>query len=474
MTLTKNPGYLILLALFSLVLSACGNTDPASSAAYRISGTVKGLSSGQQVTLLNNGSDAVTITSNTGFTFATSLAPGAGYNVTVGNQPVDQKCNIFNGTNTIVNANVTDINVVCDATVVTVLHSFAGHARGDGASPRAGLTSGEGGYLYGTTWEGGSADIGTIFKINSSGDYTLLYSFTGNYYDGLPSNSLVLGSNDMLYGTTPKNDVVGGVFYQINSTLPNSYKARFQFSTAMGLNPSGSLIFKDNVLYGVTTAGGENGAGTLYEINFNIGNNGQFRVVHAFDLATGAAPRASLVFFNNVLYGTTTMGGANESGTIFSIDPADPSSFTTVYDFSGGLVNPTSGGLVSGNNGKLYGMTYAGGKYSSGTIFSIDPVTKTYDVIHEFGSQQDGVSPVEGLVLADDYFYGVTKSGGVYGSGTLFKINPSNSSSYQVLISFDGVNGKTPIGTLVLGNDNHFYGVTAEGGLSGLGTVFRY
>ncbi len=120
-------------------------------------------------------------------------------------------------------------------------------------------------------------------------------------------------------------------------------------------------------------------------------------------------------------------------------------------------------------------MTSSGGANNGGTIFSFEPTSQFYSVIHHFGSNDDGQNPVEGLSLGPDgFFYGVTKNGGIYGGGTLFKFDPTDNTSYEVLISFNNIGGRTPVGTLLLGPDNHFYGVTAKGGEHGYGVVFKY
>ena len=84
---------------------------PPPASEYTVGGTVSGLSG--TVGLLNNGGDNLSVSSNSGFTFATSLANGASYAVTVGTQPAGQTCEVGSGTGTISSANVTDVSVTC-------------------------------------------------------------------------------------------------------------------------------------------------------------------------------------------------------------------------------------------------------------------------------------------------------------------------------------------------------------------------
>jgi hypothetical protein len=78
-----------------------------------ISGAVSGLNSGASVTLLDNGTDKVTVSSNGPFTFPTALTPGESYSVTVGTQPSGQTCAVANGTGTVGSTNITNIAVTC-------------------------------------------------------------------------------------------------------------------------------------------------------------------------------------------------------------------------------------------------------------------------------------------------------------------------------------------------------------------------
>lgn len=97
-----------------LLLPACdGGDDDHGATSYTVGGTLSGLGSGLSVTLLNNGSDALTRNANGAFTFATALASGTAYAVTVGTQPTGQTCTVSNGSGTITSANVTSVTVVC-------------------------------------------------------------------------------------------------------------------------------------------------------------------------------------------------------------------------------------------------------------------------------------------------------------------------------------------------------------------------
>ncbi|HTW49116.1 MAG TPA: Ig-like domain repeat protein, partial [Acidobacteriaceae bacterium] len=96
-------------------------TDEVSViAGYTIGGTLSGLASGGSVMLLDNGGDALTLSKNGAFAFATPLASAAGYDVTVGTQPAGQVCTVSKGTGAVASANITSVSVSCITTTATL------------------------------------------------------------------------------------------------------------------------------------------------------------------------------------------------------------------------------------------------------------------------------------------------------------------------------------------------------------------
>ena len=83
----------------------------------------------------------------------------------------------------------------------TVLYSFTGGT--DGGVPFAGVILDSAGNLYGTTYIGGSTGFGAVYKVDASGLDTVLYSFTGEADGGGPWAGVVRDSAGNLYGTTP-------------------------------------------------------------------------------------------------------------------------------------------------------------------------------------------------------------------------------------------------------------------------------
>lgn len=120
--------------MIGTVLTGCGSggegNTPASSPvppAYTIAATVTGLLSGQSVTLLNNGSDALIISANNQLTaFNTPIAQNGSYTVTVETQPTGQVCSVTNGSGNGVTANVTNVSVACSTLSYTIGGNITG------------------------------------------------------------------------------------------------------------------------------------------------------------------------------------------------------------------------------------------------------------------------------------------------------------------------------------------------------------
>lgn len=209
-----------------------------------------------------------------------------------------------------------------------VLYNFRGNRHG--IYPVGNLVA-VNGTLYGTTASGGdrtacSGDgCGTVFSISTSGVERMLYKFKGPPYDGEPaysSNGLV-AFNNVLYGTTTDGGTSGlGTVYAV--TLSGKETILHNFTGGPdGANPSARLKVVKGVLYGTTYAGGTStncsgGCGTV----FKISTSGTEQVLYSFQgNPDGGAPLSDLTLLNGRLYGTTSFGGSEGAGTVFRISP---------------------------------------------------------------------------------------------------------------------------------------------------------
>ena len=112
---------------------------------------------------------------------------------------------------------------------------------------------------------------------------------------------------------------------------------------------------------------------------------------------------------------------------------------TSLHSFTG--TDPDSdgatpyGSLVAGSEGLLLGMTKDGGADNFGTIFSYDPQTNQYTVLHSF-NELDGKNPTGSLAFQslNNTVYGMTSKGGEFGEGVLFKYGPiTKNPTYSVI-----------------------------------------
>jgi uncharacterized repeat protein (TIGR03803 family) len=349
---------------------------------------------------------------------------------------------------------------------VTTLHSFAGQ----GANPYAGLTQGSDGNFYGTTQYGGATNKGSVFKMDPSGVVTPLHSFAGS--DGAsPTAGLIQGSDGNFYGTTFQGGAnsLGTVFRMDASgtvTTLHSFAGTGPIPPIDfdGANPLAGLIqASDGNFYGMTNQGGANNLGTV----FKMYSSGAVTTLYSFagQPSDGATPYGELIQASDGnFYGTTNQGGANNLGTVFKMDSSG--AVTTLHSFAGGDGASPTAGLIQVSGGNFYGTTYLGGATSNGTVFKMDS-SGAVTTLHSFGGS-DGANPHAGLILGSDgNFYGTTAYG-----GTVFKMDSLG--TVTTLHSFAGGNGTWwPFAGLIQGSDGNFYGTTALGGASDAGTVFR-
>lgn len=199
-------------------------------------------------------------------------------------------------------------------------------------------------------------------------------------------------------------------------------------------------------------------------------------------LNTGTAPLAGLFkAADGNFYGTMSTGGTfGSAGTVWRMSQGG--TLTTLANFYNNTNSTLSGNnpqasLVQGADGNFYGTTNTGGLNGSGTIFKMTPAGQiTILVSLNSGSVPLGSNPIAGLTLGSDgNFYGVTQGGGSSSAGTIFKVTPAG--VFTTLVSFTGTTGSflgsSPRAALTLGADGNFYGTTATGGASGFGTIFK-
>jgi uncharacterized repeat protein (TIGR03803 family) len=345
-----------------------------------------------------------------------------------------------------------------------------------GCYPLGSLLEASNAKLYAITWRGGVNDKGVLFEFDlTTGTCEKKIDFDGVAMGSKPQGNLIQAMNGKLYGTTFEgglNDA--GVFFEYDYSS-NSYKKLHEFNwTKTGANPMEGLIQSGNgKIYGTTTFGGAYDNGVFFEYDISVDT-----LIKRFDFdgaSTGRVPYGRLMqSTGGGIWGMTVGGGENGAGVIYEYDLSG-SIFNKKYDFIWSTGCNPRGGLVQADNGKLYGMTYSGGDFSSGTLFEVDTATNTYTTRINLNGSLNGRN-LYGSLISDSKgdLYGLTVNGGLNNMGVLFKFDRANH-SYIKKIDFDGAaTGSYPRGSLMLASDGKFYSTTGNGGLNDLGALFEY
>ena len=134
----------------------------------------------------------------------------------------------------------------------------------------------------------------------------------------------------------------------------------------------------------------------------------------------------------------TLCGGQNGLGVIFSYDIAG-NTCSDLHDFITASGSRAYGSLIQASDGKLYGMTFGGGLYGYGVIFSYDITDSLYTVLVDFDETNNGRYPKRELMQASNgKLYGTTFQGGLNGYGVAFSYDIT-SNNFTKLIDFNSV-----------------------------------
>jgi uncharacterized repeat protein (TIGR03803 family) len=350
---------------------------------------------------------------------------------------------------------------ITEAQTVSAISSF--NVNGLSAYPQyVTLAQGRDGNLYGTG-QGSNLDFGSIFKLQTTGATSTLYSLDGT--QGVsPYAGVTLASDGNFYGTTgfggSTND---GVVFRV--TAAGVYTVLHNFTGTDGAYPEAPPIqASDGNFYGPSKG---LSASTIYKYT----PSGNFSTIYQFDGTAGQFVLGALTQgTDGNLYGTAYSGGASGCGTIFKMTRAGV--ILQYYSFHCGIggANPVAA-LLQASDGNFYGTTDAGGTFGVGTIFKMSQ-KGSVSILYSFGTIRfDGAAPDGGLVEGTDgNLYGVTTVGGNDNIGTVYQITKTG--SYKQLYSFVSSLGTYPLGRLMQHTNGEFYGTTNQGGSGGAGSVY--
>jgi len=317
-----------------------------------------------------------------------------------------------------------------------------------------------------------------------------LVNFNGTNGGNPQFGSLIVKANGNLFGTTAGGGANnGGTVFEIVHTASGYAKhptTLFSFNGTDGSTPVSSLIIDAHGnLFGTTESGGANNDGTVFEIVHTASGYAKHpTTLFSFDGTDGSAPHAGLIAdANGDLFGTTSQGGANNRGTVFEIAKTASgyaSTPTTLVSFNGADGLGPGSSLIIDANGNLFGTTGLGGANNDGTVFEIAETASGYastpTTLVSFNGT-DGSTLNGSLIMdANGNLFGTTATGGANNDGTVFEIAKTASgyaSTPTTLVSFNGTDGRQPETALIIDAHGNLFGTTEFGGANNDGTVFE-
>jgi uncharacterized repeat protein (TIGR03803 family) len=378
------------------------------------------------------------------------------------------------------------------AAVAQTFQTFYTFSGPDGSFPNGDLIRDNAGNFYGTTQSGGTSFQGVVFKLDSSGNETVLYSFTGGSDGGIPIGRLV-ASGGSFYGITASGGdptCLCGTVFKLDSSGKLTVLHAFMGGSDGSQNeaqPELGLALINGNFYGAASFGGVSGCdGALgCGVIFKVTPPATESVLYRFTAqADGGFPQDLIRDQAGNLYGET--GGsfmAGNAGTIFKMDTAG--NLTTMFTFPGGTTGSSPRWrLTRATNGVMHGVTQFGGDSTCalgssgcGVVFRLDTAEKE-TVLHTFGQKAtDGEEPAGALLNVGSSFYGSTFYGGItnstctFGCGVVYRV--TDSGKYSVVYRFTGASdGWLPTGGLTADSAGNVYGTTELGG-NGNGVVYK-
>lgn len=288
---------------------------------------------------------------------------------------------------------------VTPAGTVTTLYNFDGTT---GSTPNDGLTLGTDGKFYGTTNKGGTFGLGTIFRITPTGTLTVLHHFGSVAGDGYnPFAPPIQGIDGNFYGMT-----IFGFAYKISASGVYKLISGATYGTYSPL-----IQASDGNFYGTSYLGNR---------VFKMTKAGKVTALYRFDGNHGSEPYGPLVQgTDGDLYGTTMFSGTSSGGVVFKLTLKG--AITVLMNFDSSYYQPTAG-LVAATDGNFYGATRYGGTSGNSALFKtattgVTTVENSFDGTH--GSQAFA-TPMQ---HTNGKIYGLTHAGGVNNSGVIYSLD---------------------------------------------------
>lgn len=497
---------------------------------YVVGGTVSGLNPGQEFTLINNGNfeKYITVKDNTRFAFSEKVAFDGRYEVTVGTQPTGQRCSVSNGTKSGVNADVDNISVICSVTSFPVGGTIRGLPPGERVILRnndaeMSRVESDGSFAFKTPLAYGSSynvfvrsidqpDSATCTVDNGTGVVTKAvldiavvctniskHRISGTVEGLKPGNMLLLRNGDeslmryadggfsfeqlvneddtfdVIVGAQPSDqlcEVTNGssiVKSNVENVRVKCVDDRYTISgTLTGVIPGGQVTLYNNDGDPLIRTSSD----TSFKFETPVPQNGSYAVT------VGSEPYSQICDVKN---GVGTNVKSNVNDVKVTCRPFIPVILTNLHSFVApsvlfikyDTVEPV--GLMQASDGHFYGTTKMGGIFASGSIFKMTP-TGLVTNLYSFGPsdlyRQVAAFPQAGLTEMDSKFYGATAQGGQQGNGSIYSFTAKGAMTKTFFTA-----GMNPIAELIHDPDRNLYGTSSGKTMAGTsnhnGTIFK-
>jgi len=302
-----------------------------------------------------------------------------------------------------------------------VLHNFN---NSNGRNPQGGLLL-INNQLYGITSDGGKNRKGTLYSYNLKNNIlTVEHNFNGEKeYSGLGIKSKLTLLGNTLYGVTENGGKYskGSLYsYEIPTKTFNNH---VDFNDSIGTHPLAALIItKSKTIIGTTSKRASHKDGKLFEYNPDTDNLAQ---LVSFDKVTGSFMQSQMSIVNDsILIGITSYGGNNNAGVIFEYNLKLKKYTPTVHLSKSSTGNISKGFLCKSEQNEIYGLLSEGGQYHCGSLIKYDYKTKKLSVIEIFDKQK-AYDSKNGLIFVDKQtLLGLANSGGKNTKyGNIYSIN---------------------------------------------------
>ena len=350
------------------------------------------------------------------------------------------------------------------AATLTTLYAF--QPPPDGNAP-SGIVYYNGAF-YGVATSGGTdLYFGTVFKVDATtGQEVILHSYNGN--DGANPQGQMTVVGNKIYGTTYQSLSSGPWVFVIDGTT-GAYSTVVDFDTSDASSLGGNLINVGGLLLGTAPVGGPNDWGTLYSVD-PVAQT--YKIILDFATKPDASdPGPGLIYNAGNLYGVSARGGSKNQGAIYKVNPSAGTE-TVLYSLSGQPA-PQASPLVT-HGDMLYGALWhwpSKHPKAYGMVFSFNMKTSKYKTLRVYQGGSDGAAGQYGLTYWNGSLYGATTGDGAAGCGSIFKMDPKTGTSTVLYTFLNKDDGCNPSGQLVYLNGS-FYGV-AQQGHNKEGTIFK-